>query len=227
MANKIIVANWKKYGTVEQVRAWIKTIAVQRSLIPTNLVIVICPSVTALASATEFIRNEHLAILVGAQDISRFEEEKHTGEVPVSQLIDHASYVIIGHSERRNEFNETDEIIKEKVTIAKKYGLKIIVCISDINQVLSFKKYMPAYSDFIAYEPLSAIGTGNPDTPENADKMATDIAAIYPNAHVIYGGSVDGTNVKSFLNQEHITGVLIGNRSLYPSFFLEVIKNAR
>lgn len=222
----ILIANWKENGLLDEAKNWISQMSKNKQILNQHAKIVVSPPFTAIQAVSQEIKTEGLSIAIGAQDISHFEEGKHTGEISVKMVKELATYVIVGHSERRADFGDTDERVSEKAKLAESYGLKTIVCISAANQVIALKKLFSDFVGIIAYEPLFAIGNGNPDTPENSNAMAGRIKEIFPVVTVIYGGSVDGTNIKSFLEQENLSGALIGHRSLDPNFFLEIVKNA-
>lgn len=165
--------------------------------------------------------------MVGAQDVSPFAEGAYTGEVSAQQVREFATYVIIGHSERRKDFGETEEIISRKIDQAIKNSLIPIVCISDIKQIGNLKFEIGNSSSLVvAYEPLSAIGSGEADDPKNADEMARKIKEITPDVFVLYGGSVSAENVHDFTQMPHIDGVLVGGASLDPQEFSKIITNA-
>ncbi len=221
-----IVSSWKETGTGAKAQEWVKSLAKEIALITQEKEIIVLPPFTALSATSEEIKQQNLPIKIGAQDISRFEEGKHTGEVSASMVAEFASYVMLGHSERRSQLGETDEIVAEKIKLAKKYNLTPIVCVSEIDQAAALKRLINDFTDLIAYEPVFAIGTGKPDTPQNANEVAEKIKTILPGAYVLYGGSVDGSNAKGFTQQKNLSGVLVGNRSLDPNFFLEILRNA-
>lgn len=225
---KILVANWKQSGKRNEALAWITTFDRERQLLTGDTQVIVCPPLKALDLVAQAITDKGLSIAVGIQDIdlSIFEGEKNTGEVGLSLLRDSATYAIVGHSETRKNRNLTDEDVAKKVKLAKANNLTPIVCISELDQVTALKNLLGDFSNIIAYEPLFAIGTGNPDTPENAETVAKEVTSIFPQTIVLYGGSVDGNNVKGFLQQAHISGVLVGNRSLDGFFFLEIVKHA-
>jgi len=129
--------------------------------------------------------------------------------------------VIIGHSERRKNFGETDDILAKKVQQAKSAGLKIIYCVPDGNTDV------PQGVDVVAYEPVWAIGTGESDTPEHANTVVADIKATSQVHTVLYGGSVTPDNVASFVAQPDIDGALPGGASLNAGTFAALIGNAR
>ena len=156
---------------------------------------------------------------MGAQDISRFEQGAYTGEVAASQLGAICQYAIIGHSERRQNFKETDQDLQSKVKNAKNANIEPIFCVQDENTKI------PNGVKIVAYEPVFAIGTGNPDTPENAKSMSGKLKSLSEYV-VIYGGSVTSANVKSFLEKDVLDGVLVGGASLDASEFIKILESA-
>lgn len=220
MKKLFIVANWKSNKTVQQARDWLTEISNLKYEISNieNKEIIICPSFTLLPIVKSSIRDHELPFKVGAQDISSFDEGPSMGEVNGRQIKELADYVIIGHSERRS-LGETDEKFKKKVLMAKKYDLSPIFCVQDETSVI------PQGIQIVAYEPISAIGSGNPDTPENSNNISAKIKEKNI-LKVLYGGSVTSSNVKSFTQMPNIDGVLVGTASLDPLEFLEIIKNA-
>ena len=130
-------------------------------------------------------------------------------------------YVIIGHSERRKYFKETDETINKKMKAVIKAGLKPILCIDKISQLPAKKQK----GLIIAYEPLFAIGTGKPCSPERAKKMRILIQRkIGKNIKILYGGSVNSQNAKDYIKKASFSGLLVGGASLKPQEFLDIIK---
>lgn len=222
MKKLFIVANWKSNKDSIQINNWIEGFK------NTNKEVIICPSFVHLPILKSYISNHKSEIKLGAQDISPYDAGAYTGEVNARQIKEFADYVIIGHSERRENFNETDELIIKKIDMATKHELMPILCVSDINQVQNSKVKIQNYNSklIIAYEPLFAIGTGSPDTPENADKVALDIKSELNGVSVLYGGSVTANNVKSFTQMSNIDGVLVGGASLDANEFSEIIKNS-
>lgn len=181
--------------------------------------IIVCPPFTLLSMFKEFVDENALSIELGAQNISQFDEGAYTGEVNGRQIKEFADYVIIGHSERRSNLNETDEILSKKVLMAKKYGLVSVFCVQNGIEKISDG------IEIVAYEPVFAIGTGNPDTPENAQNIAQALKKKGVEK-VLYGGSVDPSNIRNFTSQNDIDGVLVGAGSLDPKEFAKIIQNA-
>jgi len=208
MKNIFIAGNWKSNKTVEEALLW------KQQFQNTKTDVVLCVPFTLLSVM------KGGPYVLGAQDISPFEEGAYTGEVNAKQIKELADWVIVGHSERRKYFGETDELLTKKVAMAKGVGLKIIYCVPDE------KTLVPQGVDVVAYEPVWAIGTGKTDSPENANSVISSIKAKSQVRTVIYGGSVKPDNVVSFVSQQGIDGVLPGGASLKPDVFSALIKNA-
>ena len=207
----VIAGNWKSNKTVAEANEWLRKYQVE------NKTIIVCVPFTLLP----VLASKKPPFQLGAQDVSPFGEGAYTGEVNARQIKEFAEWVIIGHSERRKNFGETDGILAKKVEQAKSAGLKIIYCTPDDSTVI------PKGVDVVAYEPVWAIGTGKSDTPKNANAVIANIKAKSQVTTVIYGGSVTADNVASFVTQPAIDGVLPGGASLDPEKFAALIANAR
>lgn len=222
-AKKYIVGNWKSNKNSGEVEVWFKQFArlFQESRTKfDNLEIAVCSPYIYLPLVGKLQKEYNLPIKIGAQDVSPFPNGAYTGAVSASQIAEFAQYVIIGHSERRLNFHEDDKELSEKVKRAKEQNLGVIFCIQNQNT------FVPQDVQIIAYEPVWAIGTGKTDTPENADKVAAIVKEKYPDAVLLYGGSVSSENVQNFLKTAHIDGVLPGGASLDPQKFWEIVVNA-
>lgn len=182
--------------------------------------VVLCVPFTLLYTLKEAITADHIPLALGAENVSPFAEGAETGEESARMVKDLADWVIIGHSERRKDFGETDEVLARKVEQARAAGLKIIYCVPDDATTV------PKGVDVVAYEPVWAIGTGKTDTPENANTVVAAIKAKSGVKTVIYGGSVTAENVQSFISQPAIDGVLPGGASLDPQKFAALITAA-
>lgn len=230
MKKLFLVANWKSNKTSLEAKKWLTQ--VQRSKIkdPANSAgrqrskekeVIICPPFTLLSEMKALIEKKKLPIKLGAQNISPFGAGAYTGEIHAEQIKEFADYVIIGHSERRNNFGETDDMLSKKVKQAMAVGLTPIFCIQNETTPV------PGGVNLAAYEPPTAIGTGNPDTPENAERVARAVKEKYPYIdYILYGGSVTQDNIRGFVEMENINGVLVGGVSLDALKFTALIKNA-
>jgi len=225
MEKTLIVANWKENLTATQMESWVAEFSIFNFQFSNETRVVICPSFVLISVLKSQVSSIQHQVYLGAQDVSKFEEGQYTGEVSAKMLKDFVSYVIIGHSERRKCFGETDGDVAKKSILALKHGLIPIVCVSNLEQVSKCQGVKVSKTIF-AYEPLFAVGTGTPDTPENAQEFAEKIkSAVGQDVRVLYGGSVNAENVKSFVSQPDIDGVLVGQASLEAEEFGRIIKS--
>ena len=248
MRRKLIAANWKMYKTPEQTRAFFGDFLPHISD-HTRDEIVVCPPYVDLAAAVEAAKGSNVAI--GGQNVHWKEEGAFTGEVSVVMLQAlNVTHVIVGHSERRQYFGETDDTVNLRLKAALGAGLTPICCIGEVLEereagltddvlrrqcvrafhAISAKK---AAKLVIAYEPVWAIGTGKTATPELAAeahgvirKEATGIfgEAFASQLRILYGGSVKPENASALMAQEEIDGALVGGASLDPKSFAAIVK---
>jgi triosephosphate isomerase len=220
MKKQFIVGNWKSNKTIDETQEWLNEFMVHSSQFTEEKVVILCPPFPLLSLIQDFIKQHHLPIALGTQDISPFGDGAYTGEVDGHLLKDFVQYAIIGHSERRKYFSETDELLGQKVAMAKAYGIEPIYCISEKNMPI------PSGVNIVAFEPLAAIGSGHPDSPENAEEVARFLKEKNSVSYVLYGGSVTAANVRDFTQQVSIDGVLPGGASLSPREFASLIYHA-
>ena len=245
---KLIAANWKMYKTPAEAEAFVDTFL---PLVAghTRDEIALFPSPVLLPSVIEAAQGSNVA--VGCQNIHFAEEGAYTGETSVGQLkAVGGTHTLIGHSERRQYFAETDEIVNKKLHTALKHGLVPIVCIGEVlleresGQTESVLKTQvtgafagisseAAKPIVIAYEPVWAIGTGKTATPEMAVDAHRIIRAevakllgqeIAAQMRILYGGSVKPDNATALLGEEEIDGALVGGASLKPDSFTAIVK---
>jgi triosephosphate isomerase len=243
----VIAGNWKMYKTGAETRAFFEAF---RPLVATskNCDIVIAPPFTALAAAVEAARGTNIGI--AAQNLHWEREGAFTGEVSARMLVDAGCRgVIIGHSERRQLFGETDGSVNRKTKAALDAGLMPIVCVGETlseregnltNTVLKrqFENGFAALTAaefsriLVAYEPVWAIGTGRTATPEMAAEVHRYIRDLAANRftseqasalRILYGGSVKPDNVTGLMAQEGIDGALVGGASLDPKSFAAIV----
>lgn len=215
MQKKIFVANWKEHKTTDEAVSWVREFATYYT--PSEHIIVLCPSFTLLPVVKEQIAKHDLQISLGSQNFPAFDEGSYTGEESPRLLAEYIQYAIIGHSERRTHFLESDDMLLNKVKLARRYGIEPLYCVQHEDTDV------PEDVTFVAYEPPFAIGSGHPDTPENANEVAKYLQSKGDQITVLYGGSVTDKNSTTFLSEEHIKGVLIGSQSLDPQAFSRII----
>jgi triosephosphate isomerase (TIM) len=241
----LIVGNWKMHKTVTETTAFVREVC-GRTLPYGDVEPVICPPFTALAAARDAIGNMPLGL--GAQNMHWADKGPFTGEISPVMLIElGVQWVVIGHSERRALFGELDERINEKVRAALRHGITPIVAVGETEdehrrgiavsrvraQIGAAFAGIPA-SDVarcvVAYEPIWAIGTGNADTPSEANALMGEIRTTVPgleDVRLLYGGSVKPDNVAAFVAQPNIDGGLVGGASLEPASFIALLEEAR
>ncbi len=213
-----IIANWKSNKTIAEALDWISKVGPNISK-RENLKVVVCPTFSCLSEVKKAITVGNFPLMVGSQDISPYGVGAYTGEEPAPLIKELVSLSIIGHSERRKNFNETNELVAQKVEQALAVNITPLVCVQGVDTLI------PNGCNLVAYEPIFAISTGNPDTPENANTVAKSLKQKYgQDLEVIYGGSVTSENARSFVAQENINGVLPGKASLDPEEFIKIIQ---
>jgi len=248
MRKPIIAANWKLNKTIDEALEYVKKF---KDLVAdvNDVDIVLAPVFTALDAVSKSIKGTNIAL--SAQDMYWEESGAFTGEVSPVMLKDvGCDYVIIGHSERRQYFGETNETVNKKVKAAHEYGLLPIMCIGEkledresgntkkvvedhIRNGLAGLTKEQMLKTVIAYEPVWAIGTGETATPEQAQEVHSFIREILTDmfssdvAHKVriqYGGSVKPHNVAELMEQPDIDGGLVGGAGLQPDSFSQIVK---
>lgn len=213
-----IISNWKSNKSISEALDWISKVGPQIPKV-NNLKVVVCPAFSAISEVRKAISVGGFSLKVGSQNLSPFGIGAYTGEEPAALLSQFVELSILGHSERRKNFAEDDEQISQKVTQAVENNITPLVCVQGGQTPVL------ASCRLVAYEPVFAIGTGNPDTPENANSIATNLKQKYgQNLEVIYGGSVNAKNVEHFIKQQAINGVLVGGASLNAEEFIKIVK---
>lgn len=250
MRKKIVAGNWKMNLDYEQgLSLFSEIVNMVKDEVVGNQEVVVCSPAIHLHSLRQLTNSNKVS--VGAQNIYQAESGAYTGEVSAAQVRSTgAEYVILGHSERRAYFDETDEVLAEKVNVALKNSLKPIFCIGEtkdqreageffnvIQEQLEKGVFHLSASEFakvvLAYEPVWAIGTGLTASPEQAQEVhafiRNSIAKAYTDevaeaTTILYGGSCNPTNAKELFSQTDIDGGLIGGASLKSRDFLDIVK---
>ena len=246
----MVAGNWKMNKTLYEARDLIRAILPEVEKVE-GVDIVVCPPFVCLGVTKR--ETEGTAIKVGAQNMHWEAGGAYTGEVAAGMLVDLCQYVIIGHSERRAMFGETDATVNKKIHAALKAGLKPIMCVGETltenqaGQTAAVVEGMvrgglqevtteQAQNIIIAYEPVWAIGTGLAATPEGANSVHKDVirpvlrellgAEVGDAMRILYGGSVTAANAAELFTQSDIDGGLVGGASLKPDSFAAIVKAA-
>ena len=246
----IVAGNWKMHKTPAETKAFAERL---KSSLPRvkRCSIVLCVPYVDIPAAVKLLKDSRVA--VGAQNLHWAPNGAYTGEVSAEMLADlDVEYVIIGHSERRTLFGESDLIVNKKMHAALAAGLRPILCVGEDwdQRQLGVTLELIAYQlkaalagvspedmrrVVIAYEPIWAIGTGNTATPEQAGEVCSAIrgmlrklygARIARSTTIQYGGSVNAANIEDLLDQEDVDGGLVGTASLDIAHFIEIIRSA-
>lgn len=252
MKKMLIAGNWKMNTNLFEAQKLAEyVLGGVKNMPKVNIEILMCPPYTNLQSVRDIVENS--AIYLGAQNCHYEPKGAYTGEISLRMLkqLD-VSYVIVGHSERRQYFGETDEIINKKVKAVLEYDLTPILCIGETLQEREADKTFDVLKTqldigldgiskesydriVIAYEPVWAIGTGVSASSEQAQEAHKWIRNYLENYFqekaadiiILYGGSMKPSNCQELLSQEDINGGLIGGASLDPESFFEIIQKAQ
>lgn len=252
MRTKLVVGNWKMNSGIEETKTFFENLIENFSLQNINhlMQVCICPPFTSLNTASQLLQNSTIAL--GAQDVSVNENGAFTGEVSISMLKElSCQFVIVGHSERRMYFKETDSLINKKAIKILEHKLTPIICVGEtleqreadetnevikeqINGVIENMSKEDLLKIVIAYEPVWAIGTGKNATSKQAEEVhlfIRKLLTIKSNINVsesisiLYGGSVKPENAKELSEQENIDGFLVGGASLKANSFISIIQS--
>jgi triosephosphate isomerase len=245
MRRPLIAGNWKMFKTVAEAKALAEEVRAGAQGGPE---VALCPPFTALSAVAEVLRGS--PVLLGAQNMHAEDEGAFTGEVSPRMLRDvGCTHVVLGHSERRQLFGETDENVGRKALAAFRHGLTPIVCVGetlaerDGNRTLevverqterALRGLTPdqAAVAVVAYEPVWAIGTGRNATPEQAQEVHASIRRLIARSHgepagtavrILYGGSVKPDNARALMSQGDVDGALVGGASLQAASFLKIV----
>jgi triosephosphate isomerase len=246
MRTPVIAGNWKMYKTTRQAAETIRSLAELVKGVQ-EVEVVICPPFTALAAAVEAAKGSPVAI--GAQDCYWEKEGAFTGQVAVPMIADlGCSHCIVGHSERRQFFGETDATVDKKIEAVLANGLNCIACVGETlaereagqtfavleRQVRNgLSRHLTSARLVIAYEPVWAIGTGKTATPVQAQEAHAFIRQVVAEAaspeaakavRILYGGSVKPDNIATLMAQPDVDGGLVGGASLDAASFAKIVR---
>lgn len=221
----LIVANWKSHKTWDEVGEWLS--AYQAAKPTTTGTVAVAPAFPFLEYVADEIEEADLDLQLAVQDLSPFPPGAYTGAVSTANLSDlPIQFAILGHSERRRYFHETNQEVANKVDLAIEAGITPIVCVDEPYQLAQRAALSPqAVSKcVVAYEPVEAIGSGLPQPAEEAAKVIERIREDWGDVPIIYGGSVNEENLLSYLKV--CQGVLVATHSLDGAEFAKLVKMA-
>lgn len=248
----LIAGNWKMNFDHMRAVAFVQKIAwtlKDAKFSTTEVEVSVFPPFTDIRSVQTLIESDGLGFAFGAQDLSPFDEGAHTGDIS-GQFLKRLGcrYVIVGHSERRENHHEDDAVVAAKTNAALKHDLVPIVCVGEtsedlekhgasavpVAQMRAVLAELPAESEFVvAYEPVWAIGSGNAATPAQAQQVCAALRGVIADVmspeladatRILYGGSVKSTNVASFMREKDIDGALVGGASLDAEEFAKIVQ---
>jgi triosephosphate isomerase len=247
MRKPLIAGNWKMNNTVEQATELVEGLLSGVGQ-PQDREVLICPAFTALHPVGRLVKGT--SVMLGGQNLYPRDSGAYTGEVSAPMLLEAGcSHVIVGHSERRGYFGESDDFVNEKIKVALEAGLKVVLCVgesrqqredgraesivtSQVRQCLAGLTTRDMADLVIAYEPIWAIGTGLTASPQDAEEMHSCIRSllakilgrqIAETTRILYGGSVKPGNIDELMSQPNIDGALVGGASLEAASFLRII----
>ena len=247
MPTTIIAGNWKMNTTSQEARALVEQMRDALNAV-TTVTSLLCPPFVHLDAVVDALRGTSVAL--GAQNMHPENSGAFTGEVSSDMLRGLCQYVILGHSERRELFGETDEFVNRKVRAAISAGLRPILCVGErleqreggeaeavVERQLSLglEGVEDATPLVVAYEPVWAIGTGRAATPDVAQSMMASIRGVLAARYgrdaaseipLLYGGSVNAANAAEYVREQDVNGALVGGASLDPEAFTQIVRLA-
>lgn len=244
----MMAGNWKMYKTGQEAGQYVQSLAGLLSNLPNQDMpeVVLCAPFTALITLNQSVEEARIQVAVGAQTMSAFEEGAYTGDIAPCMLREHGvRFVILGHSERREYFKESDADVRAKIDNALRHHLTPIVCVGESLETreagqtdawveTQVKAAVEGLDDnqksqlVFAYEPIWAIGTGRVCEADEAGRVCGLIRQWVgsPNVRVLYGGSMKPDNVQGLMAQTDVDGGLVGGASLDPQSFIRLIEAA-
>ncbi|MCF7908452.1 MAG: triose-phosphate isomerase [Candidatus Omnitrophica bacterium] len=250
MRKPFIAGNWKMQKTIPEALELVNSL--KRELVDVDTIdVAVCPTYVALSEVSDILQNSNIKL--GAQNVYWENSGAFTGEISAAMLKDAGCfYAIIGHSERRKYFFETDEMVNKRIKATQAENLIPIVCVGETLEEREANKTISVIEEqlsgglkgleaesverlVLAYEPVWAIGTGKTATPQQAEEVHKFIRnwlakqysdQLAANLRIIYGGSVKPSNIKELMQEADIDGALVGGASLDSSSFAQIVKNS-
>jgi triosephosphate isomerase (TIM) len=212
---RYLIANWKSHKTWPEVEAFLQQFRGFRE--EGSVVNIICPPFPYLKLAADTVNGLHLPIKIGAQDVSPYPFGAYTGAVSAGMLLGIAQFGIVGHSERRRYFSESNQDVVNKANRLLEVNITPVVCVDEPYMETQIAAFEPEHLEKVifAYEPLEAIGSGEPATAEKAAAIAKKIrTSAQANMPVLYGGSVTAETIGQYMKNPALDGALVGGASM-------------
>jgi triosephosphate isomerase len=252
MRQKIVAGNWKMNKTFEEADDLLFDITKRMENLPSDIQLIVCPPSVYLELATDIVEEDDIALKVGAQNVSQFENGAYTGEVSAAMLSSmNMDYCIIGHSERRKYFNETHDMLTQKLNRLLEYGIQPIFCCGEVLEERESGKHFDVVKAqiedsvfhlndqemsnvVIAYEPVWAIGTGKTASSAQAQEMHAFIRGLIKEKYgeeladevsILYGGSCNPGNAQELFANPDVDGGLIGGAALKADDFIKIAQS--
>lgn len=222
MEKRLIIANWKARKTSVEALSWLDTIDKSGVLVDYPHTVLLAAPFTLLYLLSIEIKKRNLPLSLCAQDVSAFSSGSHTGEIPAELITEFAEYALIGHSERREQLHESDDVLVKKVEEVRTVSMRPIYCVQHDQEKI------PQGVSIVAYEPPGAIGSGQTASLGDVEDVVKNITASSQQVlAILYGGSVEEENVVSFVNSPHLSGVLVGTKSIEAPDFVNLLRAAK
>ncbi len=221
---KYVLANWKSHKSLAEAECWLKTFAGRYSPRP-ELKIIIAPPTVYLAPLWQMLQKlEAPGIALAVQDLSPFPLGSYTGAVAAEMVRDLVEFAMLGHSERRRYFHETNQDVANKVSEAVDADIRPIVCLDQpyARAQLAAMDEADLKKVLIGYGPVEAIGIDIAQPPEKVCKAIAEIQPLAPEAPILYGGSVNGDNAADYLNLAGVSGLMVGTACLDAEEFARI-----
>ncbi|MEN8257976.1 MAG: triose-phosphate isomerase family protein [Thermodesulfobacteriota bacterium] len=221
--NRYVVANWKSNKTLAESRHWLNRFLELHRPLPA-LKVIIAPAFPFLFPLHQMLVESKSDVRLASQDISSFPGGAYTGSVAAAMLREVVDFALVGHSERRRWFHETNQDVANKVAEARDVGITPIVC---IDQPYA-RTQLAALADhdlgaiIIGYGPVEAVGVDVSPSPQRIVEAISEIKVLAPDSPILYGGSVNGKNAKEYMKIAGISGLMVATASLDPEDFVDI-----